>query len=551
VSKHHSAVGRRSARASVLAGLAFLPLLATASDAAAAPSSDTTRTVTLTEPAVAYVATAFTVSVRVAYPDPDQVTGKGFAEFEYSTPYGTGSAFGVSAGNFVTAAHVVQVPAEAAHNYAANKVFFTELDFGYRLERGQSPFERYEISDNEVLDGWLQQCYRGVAGACDFDYRVAVTVQLPGQEAGTASKPMRATVLSDTERAAENDVSVLRVGSGGVLNPTAPLATSSAGLEDGEPVVAVAFPGQAAALPTGTTQPAKAFGRISNIRDYEAGQVVEVDIRLQDGMSGGAAVNAKGEVIGLISFTTVDGKGNRGQGYLRTVEDIRSALRDVGIEATRGEVDTLFADAMELYWDGHYSAALPYFQKVLNLYGRHALARKYLADAQSKASGQDDIPLTAPSVEAESSSLPLIGGAAAAVILVALVGWALLRRRRKARAPVDTPLDPAASAAGQDGVEWRPYDDTTTPDAGPEVSSGAPLEEHLLIHQPITPHEHPVPAPDGVHPADLDHQATGRKQESFSTVPAPALTAIQRFCQHCGAPVRPHGRFCPQCGQRQ
>jgi hypothetical protein len=40
---------------------------------------------------------------------------------------------------------------------------------------------------------------------------------------------------------------------------------------------------------------------------------------------------------------------------------------------------------MEYFWDRHYSAALPLYQKTLNLYDGHPAAKKYLSEAQAKA----------------------------------------------------------------------------------------------------------------------------------------------------------------------
>jgi hypothetical protein len=43
------------------------------------------------------------------------------------------------------------------------------------------------------------------------------------------------------------------------------------------------------------------------------------------------------------------------------------------------------------------SAALPLFQKVLNLYNGHPLVKEYLAEAQAKANEPADVPLPADS----------------------------------------------------------------------------------------------------------------------------------------------------------
>jgi hypothetical protein len=49
---------------------------------------------------------------------------------------------------------------------------------------------------------------------------------------------------------------------------------------------------------------------------------------------------------------------------------------------------------MDYLWNHHYSATLPLYQKVLNLYDGQPQAKKYLAEAQAKAGTADDLPLS-------------------------------------------------------------------------------------------------------------------------------------------------------------
>jgi len=120
-------------------------------------------------------------------------------------------------------------------------------------------------------------------------------------------------------------------------------------------------------------------------------------------------------------------------------------LREVGVQPLRGELDDAFAKAMDYYWSGHYSAALGLLRKVDDLQDGHPLARKYLRQAQTKAGGSDDIPVSTPSPTAPEGLDAAFWGLVALGILVAIalallaIGW---RRRRAASGPAYAPISP-------------------------------------------------------------------------------------------------------------
>ena len=82
-------------------------------------------------------------------------------------------------------------------------------------------------------------------------------------------------------------------------------------------------------------------------------------------------LNSRAEVVGLVSWG-LDGTGDN---FLRTVDDIHTALAAAGITAASGPVDTAYAKAMNLYWNHHYTAAVPALRSVLDLDAGNPLAR--------------------------------------------------------------------------------------------------------------------------------------------------------------------------------
>jgi S1-C subfamily serine protease len=509
----------------------------------------TARAITLTQPGVVVVVTSVSVSVRLTFMSTSQVSGKDNIDAHYTLKYSSGTGMIVTPdGTIVTASHVIEPEKRDIRTYATNRLFFNKLRsiFG-SLSKDADPFQRYTLNDS-TADQLLRQCYDGVT--CEFNISRSVSVLAPRQDVGaSAPKPMPARVLSSTGFQ-DTDVAVLKVP--GVGMPTVPLAASTGDLQSGQPITVLGFPGSVRSLPTGTTDPAKLFGHVSNVRPAGASQLVEVDIRLEKGTSGGPVVDDNGKVIGLVSFSRLDNNGSRDQGYLRTVDDIRSALRGVGIQATRGEVDSIFAQAMEMFWARHYSAAIPLFQKVLNLYDGHLLAKRYLAEAQTKAGGPKDVPLPIATPK-RSSALPtpvvlaIVAGMVAALAAAMLV---LVRRRHRRRQ--GEPVHAVWNA--EPGDFGRLEVDDPSPEGELSPVGGRP----------------PTGADDSYHPASMPAnpsqvggsavaQADGSAAPTGSTILSAArggvsdggeVPAPRRFCSNCGARLA-GTPFCGNCGQRQ
>lgn len=485
-------------RSIALCGVLTIALsLALGPDAAAAPS-EVERAVVLASPAVVFIDTSVTVRIQLTFQSDETISGLRRVTDRYAFGYATGSGFVVSPdGVVVTASHVVEPDEQRLRNFAANRLILDAFGYGY-----DDPFAQYRITDWGRLNTLLQQCYRGVA--CDFQIGTDVTVftaldvaqtELPE---GAPARVLASTGFENT------DVAVLKVNASGL--PTVPLAETAADVAPGDEVTVLGFPGSSRdALETGVTQPTKIFGRVSDIRDQGTSRLIELDADTEPGMSGGPVIGADGRVLGLDSFGLVQRTGESALKYLRTVDDIRAALADAGVRASRGPVDAAFEEAMELFWGRHYSAAVPAFQRVLSLYDGHPLAKEYLAEAQAKAGTAADVP-----VEEPSRGLPVWAVAAAAgVLLVAGLGAVLLHGRRRRAAP-QAPAVPTI-AGSLTITPGRPVVNGSQPVAGAADAAGAIQ-----------------PAPTGQ--------------------PVAVATAGQRFCSHCGTRLEPTARFCPSCG---
>jgi hypothetical protein len=466
-----------------------------------------TRAVTLAAPGVSFVGTDLRVCVRFRYTNVTECYRQGV----------TGSAFAVTPdGYFVTASHVAvpdSTERRALKHYAANQ-FFAKYDL-------------LSAPDGRSL---LEACYAG--DACAFTLRSTLHVYPAVQVAGVSvPKPLAATVIRYTGFE-DSDVAILKVDATNM--PTVQLDASIADLAPGDTIVALGYPGSTRDLPTGMTEPTKTFGRVSNIRTGAVGssKQIEVDLQLKRGLSGGPVVRTNGKVVGLTSYSLVGDDGTSEQGFIRTVEDIRAALKAAGVEAARGEGDTVFEQAMQHFWNQHYSAALPLFDKVLNLYDGHPLAKEYLAKAQAKANGPDDVPLASEGPVATRRDLVRVGLPIGAVLLVLGGVLVVVLRRRRPASPARTSAPPVPAPGS--GSAPSPFGWSVDDDIAPTSAFGQP-----------TPGRDADAVSGAEQSASVVTALDAPELEAFERV----TSAHHRFCSQCGNEVIPGSRFCSACGQ--
>lgn len=520
------------------ASLLVWPGLAAAQDGGG-PSPQQKAT-TLASPAVVFINTEVTGRVRIEFFDQFSGRLRAFNQ-KYTFPWGSGSGFGVSPdGTIVTAGHVVQPSTEDVETRLANELFesvFPDYDLT------TDPYTEYKITDNLFIRNLLNQCYSG--RACDFNIRTNVTVLTAVNVAGTdVAQGQTAEVLEATSFQ-ETDVAVIKINTTNL--PTIALSESSAELSSGDEIVALGFPGSAQQLPSGITEPQKAFGRVSNVRSEGTSQVVEVDADFEGGFSGGPAINNAGQVVGLVSFSLLTSEGEAAQEYLRPAEDIRAGLGAAGASAQRGPVDTAFQEAMELYWDDHFTAAVPRLREVTSLQPGHPLATQYLSEAQAKAGTAQDVPFE------EGGGLPIIPIAIGAGVVVVIVILILVLRSRRGPAPAAAGGYGTAPPSGY-GLAPGSAPTAAPQTAPPPQAPGAPPRQAPTAAPGQAPTAAPGPAPAGQGPATPTQgppaggtPAPGQQRPGEGVPPPPGIGAA-KFCSNCGMENASDATFCARCG---
>lgn len=137
-----------------------------------------------------------------------------------------------------------------------------------------------------------------------LDGRVVEVVQ-PQDVDGVVTKLTTVQVVGWREFA-DGDVALLRIPN--MSKPTPALEISDKQPAVGDEITSIGFPGSVADLvDVSRLRPSNKRGTVSSIQSTEKGvSVIEIDADVSKGMSGGPAINAAGEVVGLNSFGNAD-----------------------------------------------------------------------------------------------------------------------------------------------------------------------------------------------------------------------------------------------------
>ncbi|MCE4629292.1 MAG: trypsin-like peptidase domain-containing protein, partial [Desulfurococcales archaeon] len=255
---------------------------------------------------------------------------------------------------------------------------------------------------------------------------------------------------------------------------------------------------------TTTMIPTITSGVISGYREKITGlTVLQSDVAVTHGNSGGPMLNSRGEVIAVTSFGSADptGSGREVPGFNFFIPSkyVIELMKRNGVENTQDPVMQLYEEGLRLYFNKHYSASIEKFQMVKDLSPGFPYVDEYIAEARAAILRGEDVPLE-QGVGLRGIATPL----AAVVGLGLALGLVMIKRRR---------------SAGKRLVEEPRY-------------------QHLQMAGP--------------HMQSADQEST-RKVEAEP--PAEAVTAVARmpqtirvkYCWNCGRPIPVDITICPYC----
>ena len=385
------------------------------------------------KPAVALVLVQFTTTYTSAgFPDADPI------KFTQGAS-GTGFFFRPD-GYFITNGHVVQYYQAQKDNQAMSALQqFLIAQFAEKVQTGEI-FAYFEHKYNRPLTPMEKlkiQAYRPNISISDLSLSV-ITAN---------SQVLNADVMQFSPPFNQNgkDVAVLKIPKTNM--PTVPLGNSD-NVRLQEPVMVVGYPGLASQWGGGSVssllsresnlEPSATNGHISALKVENIGTpLLQSDVAITHGNSGGPAFNDHGEVIGLATYGATEVQGFN---FLVPINTAMEFVRQTGVTPEEGAFNKHWINALNLYDAGKCISATREFDNVQQMMQGLPDAAKYRAAAMAcvdKMSWWDKTMET-------TGPVPMI--ALGAVVLLGLI--VLIRMRKPTPAPVAAQAAGAAAAPG-------------------------------------------------------------------------------------------------------
>ncbi len=285
------------------------------------------------------------------------------------------------------------------------------------------------------------------------------------------------------------------------------LKISSDQVKVGETVWVLGYPGAVTfheLLSTSTMMvPTITKGMVSGYREKTTGiTVLQSDVNVNHGNSGGPMVNSKGEVVAVVSFGSIDptGSGREVPGFNFFIPSkyVLELLSRNNVNNVQDPVMKLYEEGLRLYYAKHYSAAIEKFKMVKDLYSGFPFVDDYIANAQAAILHGEDVPL-GPKID----TMMIIGLAAVTVVGGGAAFFFIKKRRSKAGA--------------------------TTP---------APYTTVQQIQQQPTTQQYSFPG-----------QVS--QPQTYQTTSAPQQQMTIKYCWNCGRAIPADAKICPYCGASQ
>ncbi len=264
------------------------------------------------------------------------------------------------------------------------------------------------------------------------------------------------------------------------------------GLVTGSPLTVIGFPGIAEnnglvdekqSIPTAT------LGQVSAIRDAKGttNKLIQSDVAIGYGNSGGPAFNQNGEVVGLATYGIEEESSGGGTkiNYMRDIADLKALLKknNINLPSSISGTEKLWEQALSNYSKAYYTPAISDFNKIKAQYPPHRLVDEFKTKSETaKKEGKEATP---PEVYITIAVVVVV-----VIIIPGIILFFVIRHHRGRKgaheaymqapgvmpvmaqqpnvAPIAPPLGPMAiNTPPQPAVQPRNVDMLSTPPAPP------------------------------------------------------------------------------------
>ncbi len=156
-------------------------------------------------------------------------------------------------------------------------------------------------------------------------------------------------------------------------------------------------------------------------------EVLQTDAAITHGNSGGPVVNEKGEVIGLITFTSVDMERQQdiqGMNFIVPTTIVQEFIKKAKIDPHMSKASLVYEEGMSLFDKSRFKKALGKFNEVKAINGSYPFIDKYISDTKNYiARGLDKEP--------DNRIYYYAGGGVLIVLILLIVFFSRSKKRKR------------------------------------------------------------------------------------------------------------------------
>ncbi len=575
---------RLSILLAVLCGL-VLPLLRSPGSVARAdglPGGDiqnpVVRAVDIARPAVVRVVTQINGRLTVHFSRTQNVTfplnGSGYG----LAALGTGT-FISAHGDILTADHVINPPRDNELNSVLIQAAAPDVAAYYDQTIRPGAQISADQMQQELLNGQIpsdpayDQPQSAVYLSTDYSgpLSAARLSEVPPQYFASVDRIEKASPVNQA------DVAIIHVNMNDM--PSVQLGNSSS-VQVQDSLTIIGFPGNADVSMRPTDFLTSSVNRIfvSSMKTTDSGaQVIQVGGNVEQGDSGGPALDSQGHVVGIVSFGTPGGTS-----FLQASNSARSLIQALNLDTAPGPFQQAWAQAFNDYAStgpGHWHRAAQEFSAIATRYPAFKAITPYLTYARQQAAHESSPSNQMQPVRSSvvTTLLPwAAAGAGAAVVLVLVLGGLIIVvvRRRRARSRSlqqgQSPSDLLQTQPAQQ-MQHQPvgpaqglYASPVAPGVLPQSSPPPASPPAQVSPSPFVPRGPQAPQPGAVPDQALSAfggpprsgvgggpAAAMRPGAAMPQVPGGPPTSVSGTLRPwpCGHMNRPNARFCSICGE--
>ena len=551
------------------------------------------RAVDVAEPAVVRIITQGVAQLAVNFPGGQRVTfprtpQNGANGYPFQTS-GTGS-FISAQGDILTADHVVTPTPDVAYQLAAQ-------DIADYINQNLHPTQ--PVSANDVLTELATGQLASTPQFSQVENIVFLSTAFSGPLSATSFQNIPASQYARVDKIVEQtsfnttDTAIVHVS--GMDNMPMVQLGDPTGVQQQDKLTIIGFPGNGDLNNDPTSLLTLSINQIyvSAIKPNNGATVIQVGGNVEHGDSGGPALNANGQVVGVVSFGLADSGGGE-TSFLQTSSTAKQLLQQAGISTAPGALQQAWSKALNDYAaniPGHWHQSMREFQQIAGQYPQFKAVNPFVQYATQQAQSETQTQEPGSSGSQTSgigsgglSPLPFIVGGA--IVIVFLFGGIALSRRRKPAVATPTAGYSFPPASGYNNLPAQHYGGSQ-PHSGQSLSTMIPQTPAYpgqsgyqqggyngQSQQPVSSSPAPQPAYQpqpiqsqfqqaGYRPAQSSQQSPGNlaafgaplatpgsgASASDSTIHARPKAVPQWRTWSCGHVNRDDARFCGTCGE--